>query len=890
MRLLIYSFLFSIVSTYSCFGQKIVFKGRIQDTLKKPLAFANVIAENEEKQISFSISNENGEYKLSLIRDKKYDLKVSYLGYKTIDYSFSASKDTVYNFTLREDNNMIEEVKIDVNLAVKIKKDTIVYNTNRFLTGDERKLRDVLKKLPGVEVDKIGNVTVQGKKVTKVLVEDKQFFNGDSKLAVNNIPSEVIDQVEVLDNYNDVAILKGLEDSNDIAMNIKLKENKKNFWFGDIEAGLGIGLSKRHLIHPSVFYYSPKTSINIISDINNTGKKSFTFKDYLDFEGGYKKLLLDPKAYFSKLNDDFSQFLTNQDFKNSNHVFTGANINYSINDNTDFIGYSIYSKSNNELESRNTNEYISNNSLLEKRSTINNPVNNFTITKIGIEKKQNDGGKLKINSFFKSSDNRNSIETISNFNNETNFINTFSKAVNFDFKQDLEWYKKLHKNHTLTSLINFNYNKGDTNINWNTNNNTFQDIVPVIDDSDLNIFKNKETTSLNFSALLKHYWVLSNSIHLYTTSGLQIVNDTYITDEFQETSNGELNNFNTSNFGNNIDFNFKDIYIGSQLKFKKGKFTFKPGLFFHKYTRDIFQVQNRRLEKEYLLPELSVDIDLKRSEKLKINYSKKVRFPTITRLLDNFTLTSFNSVYRGNPSLENELYHQASIYFYKFSFFRKLNYNIRLSYRKSEKGIKNSNVLEGINYITQPVLLDNSDENTSLSGNISKHYGDYKFSLGMSTSFLNYLQQIDNRTLKNKSLNFGFSSGMKTSFSKFPNLNISYRKEYNNYETQRTLSRFENDFLDLGIEYDFWDDFILNLNYNFQNFSNKNINSKNQNDLLNISLFYQKENSPWGLEITANNLLDNQFIRNSSFNDFLISDNKKFILPRILLLKIIYKL
>ena len=89
-------------------------------------------------------------------------------------------------------------------------------------------------------------------------------------------------------------------------INSKLKEGKKRFWFGDVENGAGI--TDRYLVHPSLFYYSSKTSVNLIGDFNNIGSKSFTFKDYLDFEGGYTKILRNTKAYFSHLNGDFSQF------------------------------------------------------------------------------------------------------------------------------------------------------------------------------------------------------------------------------------------------------------------------------------------------------------------------------------------------------------------------------------------------------------------------------------------------------------------------------------------------------------------------------------------------------------------------------------------------------
>ncbi|WP_339614016.1 hypothetical protein [uncultured Winogradskyella sp.] len=138
-------------------------------------------------------------------------------------------------------------------------------------------------------MDREGNVMVNGKKVTKVLVENKPFFTGDSKLAVNNIPADAVAKVEILDNYNEVAMLKGLQDSEDMAMNILLKEDKKKFVFGDVEVGAGI--EDRYLVHPNLFYYSPKTNLNFIGDLNNQGIKSFSFNDYLEFDGGFGRLI-----------------------------------------------------------------------------------------------------------------------------------------------------------------------------------------------------------------------------------------------------------------------------------------------------------------------------------------------------------------------------------------------------------------------------------------------------------------------------------------------------------------------------------------------------------------------------------------------------------------------
>lgn len=267
-------------------SQSIQLDGFITDSLENPLANTNVIAtplQEANAQIKFSISSSKGEYRLKLEEDQPYLIEITHLGFKKITDTVQLSEDLSINFVMQESTESLEEILIKQEMAVIVKEDTITYRTDQFKTGEERKLRDILKKLPGLEVDREGNVTVNGKEVTKLMVDGKDFFTGDEKLGVNNIPADAVDEVEALDNYSEVAFLKGLEDSDKMALNIKLKDGKKKFVFGDIEAGGGI--EDRYLVHPKLFYYSPKTAVNAIGDFNNTGQKSFTIQDYLDLKG-----------------------------------------------------------------------------------------------------------------------------------------------------------------------------------------------------------------------------------------------------------------------------------------------------------------------------------------------------------------------------------------------------------------------------------------------------------------------------------------------------------------------------------------------------------------------------------------------------------------------------
>ena len=239
------------------------------------MELANVIAINKATSAldSYGITNDEGKFRLDLKKNTLYSIQVSYIGMKSMTQAIQTGESNVNkNFTLQEDN-ALEEVELTYEMPVTISGDTLVYNADSFNKGTERKLEDVLENLPGVEINEDGQVEVEGKVVSKLMVEGKDFFDGDTKLATKNIPSNAVDKVQVLKNYSEVSQLGGVTNNqNNVAINIKLKEGKKNFWFGNVTAGAGDSdLETLYLAQPKLFYYSPDYSINFIGDLNNIG-------------------------------------------------------------------------------------------------------------------------------------------------------------------------------------------------------------------------------------------------------------------------------------------------------------------------------------------------------------------------------------------------------------------------------------------------------------------------------------------------------------------------------------------------------------------------------------------------------------------------------------------
>jgi hypothetical protein len=214
----------------SSFAQ-VTLTGVVKDSIGNPLELANVVALNKltNKMDGYAITNDKGKFKINIEENSTYNIQVSYIGMKTKSLELVTKEQNLSkNYTLLVDESL-DEVELTYEMPVTISGDTLTYNADSFKNGTERKLEDVLKKLPGVEINDDGEIEVEGKTVGKVMVEGKDFFDGDSKLATKNIPANAIDKVQVLKNYSNNSQLSGVTNNQDnIAINIKLKEGKKS--------------------------------------------------------------------------------------------------------------------------------------------------------------------------------------------------------------------------------------------------------------------------------------------------------------------------------------------------------------------------------------------------------------------------------------------------------------------------------------------------------------------------------------------------------------------------------------------------------------------------------------------------------------------------------------
>lgn len=880
---LLFLFLFSA----TCFGQQHTLSGVIIDEFDTPLENANIFAyPSTDNPVVYVLSDENGQFKVNLLENVSYDITVSYQGYTPYTFTVTLTKAENKTIQLKAHTEELKELVIEYTPIV-VKKDSIVYLADAFATGEEQKLRDLLKKLPNVEVDKEGNVKANGKMVSKLFVENSEFFSGNTKLGVNNIPADVVEKIMLLDNYNDVEMVKEHENTDDVALNIQLKEDKKNFIFGDLNASAG--MKKRYLLQPTLFRYTPKNNFNFIADFNNTGARSFTLKDYLAFNGYNKDLILTPQSYRSNLDTDLQLFLNANNLRANQTNFLAGNTTFKIGNHTEFTAYIITSNTNNKKYSETFRTYN------DSESTIENEINQqkintkFGIGAIKIRYQPTKSSDLTSNTFFKLSDSKANSYNNGTVNKATNRkITTNSNFDNITFKQDIDWYKSFNDKHLTRFKFNYEYKKIQPKNNWLLDYNYFQNQIPVLPAETYNIINEKEFLSNQLSFNFKHYWTLNRLNHIYIIGGGHLANDSYQSNDYQLIDNS-INLFDDEGFKNDINIKYKDLYLGVNYKFRLFNTIFMPGATYHQYLWNIKQSNSTNKEMGVLLPELEISKEINKTEKLTFNYNKLTRFPSITQFANRLTLTNFNSLYRGNENLSNETYHQLRLFYNKFNIGKRYSYNISLNHKFMESFLSNISVIEGGSYIQTPFLSESQKQKTSARGSFNKEIGYYKFTISASTSHSIYKELINLKEISSISNNHTFLGKVRTNYREFPNLSLVYTKSISNFKG-KSNANFVTDIFDFTVDYWFLNDFYIKGEYKFEKYTNKNFRTKNTFNIANISLLYKKDDSLWTYEIIATNIFNIKYKQRNTISNILLSESKIYILPRMLLLKVSYKL
>ena len=626
-----------------------------------------------KQDISYAVTDEHGQFtigQLSAIPDKRWIhiRSIGYLGFHK-QISLRAVKSPL-NVTLIEDTKELEEVVVVARARdAYTKGDTIVFNSKNYTLGNERNLGDVVKKMPGMEVDQTGNISYQGKKIGKVLVDGQDILSSSSGVAMNTLPPDFANSIELLSNYTDGDIAHAFKAEEQLALN--LKSNKKVALSGSFEGGGG--LKDKFISKASLITVLPKISASTIINANNTGEAVFSIQDYtsniIDFESIRSGASTQTSLSLSPEEQQLLLPPTNE------HARTAglANINIS------WAPHSSYKLRASTLFNKGKSE-----GAHTKTDTYTLPENYFTNISTGTANKETQlvsqylSQKWTPSRFFSVSA-KTKID-IRNHNADNIYANTFNdnhihaleKPKNHfsGIKQDIEMKWLLSKG-LLFGGGSFVFNKGKIN------SDIYTDVLllplPHINGNSIYPYFHEHTKK-----------DMEKGFNAYIGGMYPVLNNIYLRGEFSMSMNwNELNMAYPTGSINEETADLRVFKSYISLMKNKGVFRFNIGSYFSSYRQKTSPELLREKSLFYIEPHASIELVMNNRHRLMLSVSESVSPSTIdyfsrqilAKGYDNLQLPSNLS----NPFAKNFKGNLSYVY---FSLFNRLSMYGNLSYIK----------------------------------------------------------------------------------------------------------------------------------------------------------------------------------------------------------------
>ncbi|MGB5322803.1 carboxypeptidase regulatory-like domain-containing protein [Lutimonas sp.] len=896
-------FIVLLCSMNIAFSQ-IKFDGFVKDSIDNFLELANVIALDQETSTleSYAITDEKGYFSLELKKNSTYKIQVSYIGMENLEEIITIQEsDVTRDFVLKQ-YMVLDEVELTYEMPVTVKGDTIVYNADSFQNGSERKLEDVLEKLPGVEINEDGQIEVEGKVVNKLMVNGKDFFDGDTKIATKNIPSNAVDKIQVLRNYSEVGQLRSVTNNTDnVALNIKLKEGKENFWFGNITGGAGYSSAEKglYLLQPKLFYYSPKFTFNFIGDINNIGEVVLTPRDLRNFGGGFRAPSRASGTDLSLGNNDLG-FLTSQNNALAVENKLGAsNFSWSPSKSLDISGFAIF-----------------NSSLIDSKQA---SITQYTDSDLGIpneitdqtSQEKSNQGLLKLSASYQpNANNQLDYDVLSRVSKDSQVQNLLSSVVGntdqfdettpYSINQNINYYYTLDENNIFA--FEAQHLLRDEDPFYNAILEDKENYKPTADDlgldpdqQDYNIAQDRRIKANQLDAKLDYYYIINPKSNLNVTLGTILSNQKFKSNLFQFLDDGtEFSPTPTFNDGlvtNDVEYRFSDIYIGAHYRLKAGKFTITPGLSVHSYGNNNTQLGIEFKENFFrIMPDFETRIQFKNSESLTFRYDMRNQFTDVTKLARGLVLNNFSSIQFGEPELQNALSHNLSLLYTSFNLFNYTNVFGRVAYTKNIDQIRNITFFENVINTSTFFNSNFADETATAFGRVQRTFGKVIASVNLNLNYTKINQFIDTRRSVNTGFTQSYTPGIRTNFKKAPNVSVKYNYAIatNNQGTNETT--FYTSAPSIDFDAYIWNSLTLRSDYTY---TRQTLKGGNSGDFQtwNASLGYRKDrDAKWEYEIVATNLLDIDSKLTNTATNLFVSQSQIFIQPRFITFRLRYEI
>jgi len=623
--------------------------GTVSDQQGEALGYATVALLNPTDSILnyFGVTDNKGFFRIRNIKEGDYLLQYSFVGmetlYKNISIPSFGGEDLG---TQALAPNALEEVSIiEEYIPITFKSDTVEFNPNAYNTKSHAVVEDLLKKMPGIEVDEAGNMKALGEDVVSVMVDGKEFFGKDPKVATKNLPADAIMKVQVYDKKSDESEFTGVDDGvRERTINLMLNEDHKKGYFGNVEAG--IGTDTRYSADGKIYRFSEKLQSALLGMTNNINEFGYT--------GNHGK------EWGARVEGE------------NQSMAGGLNLSYNAEGtNRYFLSY-LASTNKKELEEKRTTEnylpegtYYQQSMAIEEERTTPHKLN------LGVRHKFNEQHNLILDGDLSISSNKLSSEGLTNTGIEDALINTLnnttsSESSEIDTEAKGSYVFKFNEGRSQfkTEVRGF-YNQDNSLLNWRDTINLYGP-----DSMDLFVqFRDEYTDRAGLVVIpgvvqrLKQFWYLGAEVEL----GIK----TEQLDWQQEIERGSGESMDTIF----PSFSTRELSVGPMLSLKrnsnKSRIEFILKGTWHQLDKMLDEVSLEKPTYFYLQPGFNYEYKYRTGRRINVRYSTHVNMPSVIQLYPVANTLNLLSIYQGNLALSPEYSHNLSAswwYFDQFSF------------------------------------------------------------------------------------------------------------------------------------------------------------------------------------------------------------------------------
>jgi len=662
-------FFFTIV-----FAQKNgIIKGMAFDTIaRQPVTSATItlMQKKDSSLISFTMTDNNGKFELTGIQNGEFRLLMTHVNYHSSSLVFKIDDEhktiDLGRIIMNDRAKVLSEVTVTSEAPpVTLVGDTVQYNAGSFKTQPNANVEDLLKKLPGVKVEKDGTVKAQGEKVQKVLVDGKEFFGNDPKVATKNLPADAIDKVQVYDKLSDQAQLTGFDDGNsEKTINLKLKKDKKKGAFGKINAG--VGTDDRYQGKFNVNSFKGARQLSVIGMGNNTNAEGFSFMDILNFTGALSQLKNGGNINLSINDNDPLSGLLGGNNSGINTTFGGGvNYNNIIGTKTDFQSNYFYSRFNPNRISNIVRQYFSPANIYNQNSYTDNLNNNHRLN-LNADYQIDSFTSLKITPSFSYQKTKNKAVSDYNTLSEQGIVindgssNNLVNTEGYNLNTNILFRKRFHKKgrtFSLNLLTNLNSSEGDGSLKSITS--FFDPNSSQRNFDSINQINNTESDLKGYNAKAVYTEpVFKKSLLEFSIGKSNTISTSSKTTYDYNKGNGKydlINPWLTNDYKNFYD------YVNTGLRFRKQAktYNYSVGLSWQQSDLEgkvIGSLKDSTLRKRFsdLLPNARFQYYFSKLKNILVNYSSSTNQPTVSQLQPVPDNSNPLYIKLGNPNLKQE--------------------------------------------------------------------------------------------------------------------------------------------------------------------------------------------------------------------------------------------